>query len=68
MEVSTVTISRGMMRYMVITMRFSAEAVQLGNVASAIGMGGIWTVAEHEDSKRLLCCTVRNSRSLKFYI
>ncbi|THH01525.1 hypothetical protein EW026_g1195 [Hermanssonia centrifuga] len=33
----------------VITDGGHAEAVQLGNVCSAVGIGGIWTVAVHEE-------------------
>ena len=29
--------------------RFSAEAVQVGNVGSAMGIAGVWTVAVHEE-------------------
>ena len=34
-------------------MRFSAEGVQIGHVGSAAGMGGIWSVAVHEDGELL---------------
>lgn len=30
---------------------FSAEALQVGPVGSAMGLGGIWTVAVHEEGE-----------------
>lgn len=45
--------------------RFSAEGVQVGQVGSSFGMGGIWSVAVHEDGE---CLRVRAQRTLQLIV